>query len=356
VPTIAASPKRPPRVPSAKADAESLDALRRRESVRNGLIRIGRRHATAALHRIEQPKKADRTEDIHFVRVQCKRLRALLRLLKPVTDVEAAERENLRLREAGRALSGFRDAFVAGETFQRVFEGAAPRHMRDASRLLGVKRAQTKSQQDLDTALKECARALHHIADEFRQLPISARGWATLASGLEHSYRRARKDFERCADRGAGHLGHCFHDWRKGVKNLGYQLEIFANLDNKEFHQLRKNFRRLGSLLGEDHDLIVFAEHVREREKHYAGLANFRPVRKRLRRRLKELRAREFALARKTFADKPRLWLRSLAEVWKLWKNPDAGALVLTIDQPEPPAASPRSLGAAPTTPAPVTV
>ncbi len=336
------------RPPAAKAGTESLDALRRRESVRNGLIRIGRRQATAALHRIEHSKKTDHTEDIHFVRVQCKRLRALLRLLKPVTDVEAVTRENLRLRDAGRALSGFRDAFVAGETFQQVFEGAAPRHLRDASRLLGVKRAQIKSKQDLDTALKECARTLRHIADEFRQLPISARGWMALAPGLEHSYRRARKDYQRCADRGAGHLGDCFHDWRKCVKDLGYQLEIFENLDNKEVHRMRKAVRRLGSLLGEDHDLIVFAEHVREREKHYAGLANFRPVRKRLRRRLKELREKEFTLAHKLFADKPRLWLRALADQWKLWKNPDAGALVLTIEPPEPLAASPRSLGAAP--------
>jgi CHAD domain-containing protein len=335
------------RPPAAKSRDESLDALRRRESVRNGLVRIGRRLATAALHRIEQPKKADRTEDIHFVRVQCKRLRALLRLLKPVTDVEAVQRENLRLREAGRALSGFRDAFVAGETFQRVFEGAAPRHMRDASRLLGVHHAHTKSKQDLDAALKESAKILHHIADEFRQLPFSSRGWTALAPGLERSYRRARKDYEKCLDRGASHFGDCFHDWRKAVKNLGHQLEVFENLDNQEIRRLRKDVRRLGSLLGEDHDLIVFAEHVREREKHYAGLANFRPVRKRLRRRLKELRATEFALARKIFADKPRLWLRALSDFWKLWKNPDAGTLVLTIEQPEPPAASPRSLGAA---------
>jgi CHAD domain-containing protein len=346
----AAKLKRPARAPTAKPDAESFDALRRRESVRNGLMRIGRRHATAALHRIEQPKKADRTEDIHYVRVQCKRLRALLRLLKPVTDVEAVERENLRLRDAGRALSGFRDAFVAGETFQRVFEGAAPRHMRDASRLLGVKQAQTKSKQDLDLALKECAKTLHHLAEEFRQLPFSSRGWTALAPGLERAYRRARKDYERCARRGAGHLGHCFHEWRKGVKDLGYQLEILQNLDNKEFHRLRKSFRRLGSLLGEDHDLVVFAEHVHEREKHYAGLANFRPVRKRLRRRLKELRAREYDLARKIFADKPRLWLRALEDHWKLWKNPDARDVVLVIEAPEPPAASPRSLGAAPAT------
>ncbi|HTB63947.1 MAG TPA: CHAD domain-containing protein, partial [Opitutales bacterium] len=102
----AKKPKRPAPAKSAKAAAESFDALRRRESVRNGLVRLGRRHAHTALQRIEHPKKTDRTDDIHQVRVHCKRLRALLRLVKPVTDVEAVKRETLRLRDIGRSLSG----------------------------------------------------------------------------------------------------------------------------------------------------------------------------------------------------------------------------------------------------------
>jgi CHAD domain-containing protein len=346
----------PARAKSAQPSAESFDALRRRESVRNGLVRLGRRHAHAALHRIVHPKKADRTEDIHHVRVQCKRLRALLRLLKPVTDVEAVKRENLRLRDAARMLSGFRDAFVAGETLKRVFEDTAPRQMRDAARLLGVKRRPPKNKQDLDLALAQAAKSLRRTAEGFRTLPFSTRGWAAIAPGLENSYRRARKEYHRCLDRGAGHLGDCFHAWRKRVKDLGYQLEILENIQPGDTHRLRKEVRRLGALLGDDHDYLVFAEQVRARERHYLDLANFRPVRKRLRRRLKTLRGKEFAIARHFFADKPRLWIARLAENWRLWKNPDTGALVLTIEQPEPPTASPRSLGAPPVNLPPVQV
>jgi len=177
-------------------------------------------------------------------------------------------------------------------------------------------------------------------------LPISSRGWYALAPGLELSYRRARRDFERCEKRGAGHLGECFHSWRKRVKDLGYQLELLENLPADEIHPLRKDIRRLGTLLGDDHDYLVFADQVRQRENHYLGLANFRPVRKKLKRRLKDLRAKEFAIAHKFFADKPRLWIARLATWWKVWKNPDAGALVLTIEELEPQPTSPRSLGA----------
>ncbi len=345
----ASKPKSAARAKTPPTPAESLDALRRRESVRNGLMRIGRRHAAVALQRIEHPKKTDRTEDIHQVRVHGKRLRALLRLLKPVTDVEAVTRENLRLQEMGRSLSGFRDAFVAGETLKRVFEDTAPRRMRDAARMLGVKphAARARSKEDLDLALKNAAKTLRHVADEFRNLPISARGWASIAPGLEKSYRRARAGYKRCVRRGAGHLGDCFHTWRKRVKDLGYQLEILDNLKPGEVHRQRKEFRRLGALLGDDHDYVVFAAHVREREQHYEDLANFQPVRKRLKRRLKTLRAKEFAVARNLFGEKPRLWITRLYDSWRMWKNPDATGLVITVERAESASAiPPRSLGA----------
>lgn len=331
--------------PSAQP-VESPDALLRRESVRSGLLRISRRHVSTALQRIDHPKKTDRTEDIHQVRVHGKRLRALLRLLQPVTDVEAVKRENARLREVGQSLSGFRDTFVAGQTFQNIFEDAAPRQMKDAARLLGVKPHSAKSKDDLTTALKVAAKSLRRTADEIRRLPISARGWAAIAPGLEKSYRRARRDYKKCAKHGAGHLGACFHEWRKRVKDLGYQLEILSNLPDQEVQRLRKDFRRLGALLGDDHDYLVFAERVREREAHYEDLANFRPVRKRLKRRLKELRAKEFALAETMFADKPSIWITRLFDHWRGWKNPNADDLVLTIERPETVMTSPlRSLG-----------
>ncbi len=333
---------------AAKLPAESLDALRRRESVRAGLLRIARRQVADALQRIEHPKKDDRTEDIHQVRVQGKRLRALLRLLKPVTNVDAVQRETARLRDMGRALSAFRDAFVAGETLKRVFEDAAPRRMSDAARLLGVRPPAKNRREDLAVSLKDSAKTLRRTANEIRRLPISARGWAAIAPGLEKSYRRARADYKRCAKRGTGHLGDCFHDWRKRVKDLVYQMEVLANVTAPEVKRLRKDFHRLGSWLGDDHDYLVFAAQVRDREKHYEELANFRPVRKRLKRRLKVLRAKEFALARALFADKPGVWITRLYDYWRVWKYPDAG-MVITIERAElTPAQPPRSVGATP--------
>jgi CHAD domain-containing protein len=296
----------------------------------------------ALRHALRPENQADRTEDIHQVRVHCKRLRALLRLLKPVSDPAIIERENTRLREAARALATFRDAFVAGETLKRVFEDTAPRRMKQVSVLLGVKNARPKRRGDLTMAFDHLATALRHAAAAVRALPLKARGWDALAPGLERSYARACAAFQKCQQ--GGHrrrYGERFHEWRKRIKDLAYQLEFLENMEPATLKRLRKDFRRLGTLLGDDHDLIVFAEHVNQRERQYTHLATFRPVHKRLRTRLKALRAKEFALAHPLLAKKPEVWIEHLAGLWQQWKKTPPPSASGTTPPAGAPAATP---------------
>jgi CHAD domain-containing protein len=329
---IAAAPAKPVAVEAPKPVVvreamEKVEALRQREGVRVGMVRLGRRLTRDALRHIEHPENLDRTEDIHQVRVQCKRLRALLRLLKPVSDAEALARENARLRDAARALSAFRDAFVAGETLKRVFDDTAPRRVQDAAVMLGVTHGNPKRKRDLEAGFENAARDLREMLATLRALPVEARGWDAVAPGLQRSYSRAQTSFQKCRKHQAKHLAECFHEWRKRVKDLAYQLEFLDNVEPTVLRFMRKEFRRLGTMLGDDHDYVVFAEQVRERERHYQHLATFEPVRKRLRQRLKELRAREFALATPLLAEPPEMWIARLAGLWLRWKNPRLAAV-----------------------------
>ncbi len=306
--------------PEPKGEAE--DALRRRESVRVGMVRLARLLAREALRHIEHPENMDRTDDIHQVRVQCKRLRALMRLFKPVTDKEVLTQENGRLRDAARALSDFRDAFVAGETLKRVFEDTAPKQMQDAAVMLGVTHGGLKRMRNLDMCFKNAAEDLREMVAALRMLPLEVKGWAAVAPGLQMSYAKSQALYLKCRKKRTEHLAECFHDWRKRVKDLAYQLEFLDNVEPTVVRFTRKEFRRLGTLLGEDHDYVVFAHQVRERERHYEHLATFQPVRKRLRRRLKELREKEFALAGQLLAETPEAWIARMAELWRQWKSP----------------------------------
>ena len=92
---------------------EKIDvALQADEPLRAGLLRVADNLVKNAVERIRNPTN-DRVEDLHFVRVTIKRLRAILRLIRPAIKKRAFDRENGRLRTAARRLSVARDADVA---------------------------------------------------------------------------------------------------------------------------------------------------------------------------------------------------------------------------------------------------
>src|SRR5262249_3381882 len=85
------------------------------ESFRAGFLRVADCLIENTVNRIRCPT-SDRGEDVHLVRVTIKRLRAMLRLIRPVIGKTAFDRENIRLRTAARRLSVARDADVARQT------------------------------------------------------------------------------------------------------------------------------------------------------------------------------------------------------------------------------------------------
>jgi len=76
----------------------------RNESVSAGLRRIVDELIKSAIACIKQPS-TDREEDLHQVRLAIKRLRAILRLLRPLVSKTFFKRENARLRSAARRLA-----------------------------------------------------------------------------------------------------------------------------------------------------------------------------------------------------------------------------------------------------------
>src|SRR5262245_42921432 len=87
--TSAPSPHRTP--------AKSPLHFRVDESVRDGLARLSGELIQTAQARIECAGR-DRAEDLHQVRVTIKRLRAWLRLARPVISEAFCDRENRRLK------------------------------------------------------------------------------------------------------------------------------------------------------------------------------------------------------------------------------------------------------------------
>jgi len=105
--------------------------LCRNESVSAGLRRIVDELIKSAIACIKEPSR-EREEELHQVRLAIKRLRAILRLLRPLVSKTFFKRENARLRSAARRLARLRDLSVARRTLEQVTDKLAS-HSQDAA-------------------------------------------------------------------------------------------------------------------------------------------------------------------------------------------------------------------------------
>jgi CHAD domain-containing protein len=196
-------------------------SLQADEPLKTGLLRVADCLIKNAEDRIRNPTN-DREEDLHFVRVMIKRLRAILRLIRPVISETAFDRENIRLRKAGRSLSVARDADVARQTLAKL--SAAKRRERDAVAvaLAGFSK-NGAMESDISKTMSQIEVDLEQTRRNLCRLRIPRREWKAIEPGIREAYRQCRKRMERALDRGDDDA---FHKWRIRVKTLFYALQM----------------------------------------------------------------------------------------------------------------------------------
>ena len=111
--------------------------LQRGESINEEIQRIAEEQLEKAVAEI-QDGELDRHEAVHQVRKRFKKIRGLIRLVRPAFE-KTYQRENAMFRDAGREISAVRDAQSLIEAFDRLVptepEGKAPRSSRASARI-----------------------------------------------------------------------------------------------------------------------------------------------------------------------------------------------------------------------------
>ena len=88
------------------------------ETLGAGTSRVVREQVEAALAALRDG--ADRNEAIHDARKCCKKLRAVLRLVRPALGEPSYREQNAAYRDAARLLSSVRDRWMLVETFDAL--------------------------------------------------------------------------------------------------------------------------------------------------------------------------------------------------------------------------------------------
>jgi CHAD domain-containing protein len=261
--------------------------------------------------RRERNDRHQRARDrVHQARTSVKRLRGLLRLVGPSLGGRYP-REHQRLGALGDRLSQLRDAEVMIETFDGLF-------LRRVRTGLDRRRRGVERRLDLPDRMHEAAREFRKTRKRAAGWVPRAGGWKALEDGLRDTYRWGRQAMATA--HGSGRDADV-REWRKAVKYHGYHVRLLADLWPEELNGRLDVLDKLGTLLGEDHDLAVFAETLRGEPACFDDGRDQQVLLGLIAQRQQALRAMAHPLGRRLYAEAPAAFTRRLHRCWRIWRS-----------------------------------
>jgi CHAD domain-containing protein len=295
------------------------------EPFEDGVKRIAREQIERAQSQLKGPD--DPVVAVHETRKSLKRLRALLRLIRPALGEGTYRQENARLREISAGLSSTRDRHVLLETVVKLetntslgSKGLAQR-LRDVINLMNG----AESPAHEAAAIKQAHARLNEAKKRFAHLRLVGKGFDIVGPGLEQSYRKARRAFHRAyaepSDEG-------FHEWRKGTQQHWRHMVLLSRAWNPCFDARIDEARMLSQILGDDHDLALLVGFVHSGRAEELEVAHVAAVEKLARQRQSQLRSMAHPRGMRLFSEGPRSLRRRIAAYWE-------AAVVLKEQEPD---------------------
>ena len=253
---------------------------------------------------------------IHEVRKRCKRVRAVARLLRPHAS-ELYRRENAAFRDIARRLSPFRDAHVQGETFDQLVSRAPERE-----RFAALKHLMSPEiGQNDETLQKQLSATRDDLRAAQRRLEVlrisDGAPSQLIAAGLRVSYQRGRRAMERAYHKPEATA---FHEWRKHVKDLGYQMQILRDLWPSVSKRVQGELDTLGDLLGKEHDLTVMRDAILKNAHSAISQADLQAFRALWEERGFQLQSEAETIGRRIYAERSRDFIRRIFVYWDTWQ------------------------------------
>ncbi|MFN3938338.1 MAG: CHAD domain-containing protein [Gemmobacter sp.] len=281
-------------------------------SVRSAVRRIAAEQMDGALADMRDSTLVE-AQMVHTLRKRVKKLRGLLRLVRPVFS--GYDTENTALRDAARHIRDLRDA----EVMRATFAGLADRIDLPADRRepiltrLDARLDAARGGQDGDSGLAAFREAMLDARDRVGSWKLDAKGFDALRPGLARTWNRARAAMTEARSEFDGNFDALpFHEWRKHLKAHWYHARLLLPIWPEAMSPHVAAADALGELLGDHNDLDVLAAALPEltdAPDEAATLAAAIDTDRRV------LARRAIALGRRLLAGSG----RDLAERWQVW-------------------------------------
>lgn len=293
------------------------------ESLQQGLRRVADDQLGAAKQALERAVDDDTSACVHDCRKRCKKLRALIRLVRPALG-EQYKPINVALRDAARELAPIRDARARLDSFDDLLN-ALPRAERDSALLETVRQGLRVDAETAEGGVQQHSARIERAQD---LLDEAARRLAALAldgdertairRGTKKTYARGRKAMAAAIERPEAER---FHEWRKRAKYTWHHLKLLRNTAPSVLAPLAERYHDLSDLLGDAHDLVVLVEHLNQDPKRYGGRDAVHAVAEAGARLQRQLESRALSLGRRLYVESPGSFSRRLAGYWNVWRR-----------------------------------
>jgi CHAD domain-containing protein len=284
------------------------------EAVADEIRRIVRDEIDSAVNHLRAG--ANRDEAVHEARKSMKKIRAVLRLVRPRMR-RGYRHENRVFRDIGRALSAVRDAAALVQMVDQLeqrygAERLAP--VRDAVAALKQDR-EKNAVIDVDRVTRRLVRARERV-DSW---PLDGGGFDLIAPGLKRAYQLAKKAYKQAESGGSDEQ---FHECRKRSKDLWYHMRLLEPAAPRSIKPRERVLDELQQALGDDHNLVVLAQSARDDPRRFGGAETVRFLTGVIDDEQQRLRRKAQALARRAYGAKPRAFLSRIQTLWDAWTSP----------------------------------
>ena len=291
----------------------------RKKSRAREVHRVAREELEGALKEALTVSDQDRSTAVHEARKHLKKIRALLRLLRPATGKAFYKRENAAMRKAAQTMSSIRDSHVRVQTIKKLTTRRAPPAFGRIQAALAARLRQATEKAENDDWSKQATSEMEHALVRLEDWPLKRLKTKSLRSGLKAGYKKARRALA-VARRDPTDAN--LHELRKTVKDLWYHLRLLRGKGPAPVAALTKQLRDLGQKLGDDHDLGMLL--AARADNPLPNPADWEKLEKAVASRRPRLQRAALRLASKTLIRKPGTFTDFVVGRWKSWRSLDA--------------------------------
>ena len=190
---------------------------------------------------------------VHSLRARCKKMRGVLRLIRPMLGDEAYKAQDKMYRAAAKQLAGTRDQDVALKTLAS----------------LGVETEPTGEREIPSDSVARSLEILAACRAAVEEWPLTVDSFSDLEPGFARTYNR-------CLDAWAAVQSDPtdlnYHRLRKSAKYHWYHVRILERIRKKKIRKRRHQLRDLQLTLGDAHDLFMLQTYLRGNENYELNL------------------------------------------------------------------------------------